>query len=80
MEELDQEKLQSSLTSTTRSLAGKMGLKAPEFSINVTADEPLQLTLTKKFLKLIIDVSIVSVCVCVLCQCVCVCVCMCLWV
>ena len=78
MEELDQEKLQSSLTSTTRSLAGKMGLKAPEFSINVTADEPLQLTLTKKFLKLIIDVSIVSVCV--LCLCVCVGMCMCLWV
>ena len=58
---MDHEKLKSSLTSATKSLARRMSHKAPEFSINVTADEPLQLTLTKKFLKLIIDVAVVSV-------------------
>ena len=52
--------LESSLARSTKSLAGRMGFKAPEFSINITADEPLQVTLTKKFLKLIIDVAIVS--------------------
>ena len=60
MAEMDHEKLQSSLTSATKSLARRMSYKMPEFSINITADEPLQLTLTKKCLKLIVDVAAVS--------------------
>lgn len=52
--------MESSFTHSSKALAKRINVKMPEFTIDVTAEEPLQITLTKQFLKLFIDVAIVS--------------------